>query len=75
MSQLINDDSGAPYPSCTNCPDQIAPQPDHIGKSPTVWAHIYSDGTNRWFLYNCQRPNEGSYGTLQNRAEPDIDDR
>lgn len=74
MSQLIEDEDGAPYPPCKHCPDQVAPP--GTGSNPANWAHIYADpdgGPGRWFLNNCQRPNRGRYGTLENRAEPDMD--
>lgn len=72
MRGLIEDEDGAPYPPCKNCPDQVAPP----GEGRPDWAHIYADpdgGLSRWYLYNCQRPTMGSYGTLENRAEPDMD--
>ena len=75
MRGLIEDEDGAPYPPCKNCPDQVAP-PAPPGEGRPDWAHIYADpdgGPGRWYLYNCQRPNKGRYGTLENRAEPDMD--
>ena len=63
---LVEDEDGAPYPHCERCPDQIAP---HLGGD---WAHVYENEQtgHRTFLWNCQRPHEGRYGTAENRATP-----
>lgn len=65
MNNLIEDTDGAPYPTCANCPDQIAPVKDTNGKttSKSGWVHVFADEDGyRWFLHNCQRPNVGRYG-------------
>lgn len=63
---LIEDADGVPYPVCGRCPDQIAPR-EIDGE--TMWIHVYSSSPgNRSYLWNCQRPHEGRYGTAENRA-------
>ena len=73
-TELIEDEDGAPYPQCKNCPDQVAPP--GTGSNPANWAHVYADpedGSNRWYLNNCQRPTKGRYGDPGNWAEPETD--
>ncbi len=70
---LIEDEDGAPYPVCSRCSDQVVPPEDH-GRS-TDWMHVHASPAtgHRTYLHNCQRPNEGRYGTAENRATPPMD--
>lgn len=68
MTDLIEDDDGAPFPMCIHCPDQVAPP--GTGSNPANWAHVFAspEHDRRWYLNNCQQPTVGRYGEFM--ADP-----